>query len=177
MCCCFNPHTGLINKRTSQNLVYVVIWSRKRLSATNIRWATYVIMVVADVLVPNRRQEISNRHDDSAVSAISMNHFLQIYKSCCSEWTCEWDGEVENPSWLHCCHWFSPQWSYLRPSYLHNGISHTGKMTSLYWIRACGYRQVSNIRRTLEGNKIIDHSDVVGASPVGAAPTTSSFST
>ena len=35
------------------------------------------------------------------------------------------------------------------------------------------YRQVSNIRRTLVGNKIIDHSDVVGASPVGAAPTTS----
>ena len=37
------------------------------------------------------------------------------------------------------------------------------------------YRQVSNIRRTLVGNKIVDHSDVVGASPVGAAPTTSSF--
>ena len=27
------------------------------------------------------------------------------------------------------------------------------------------------------GNKIVDHSDVVGASPVGTAPTTSSFST
>ena len=40
-----------------------------------------------------------------------------------------------------------------------------------------GYRQVSNIRRTLVGNKIVAHSDVVGASPVGAAPTTSSFST
>ena len=39
------------------------------------------------------------------------------------------------------------------------------------------YRQVSNIRRTLVGNQIVDHSDVVGASPVGAAPTTSSFST
>ena len=39
------------------------------------------------------------------------------------------------------------------------------------------YRQVSNIRRTLVGNKIVDHPDVVGASPVGAAPTTSSFST
>ena len=38
------------------------------------------------------------------------------------------------------------------------------------------YRQVSNIRPTL-GNKTVDHSDVVGASPVGAAPTTSSFST
>ena len=39
------------------------------------------------------------------------------------------------------------------------------------------YRQVSNIRRTLVGNKIVDHWDVVGASPVGASPTTSSFST
>ena len=39
------------------------------------------------------------------------------------------------------------------------------------------YRPVSNIRRTLVGNEIVDHSDVVGASPVGAAPTTSSFST
>ena len=39
------------------------------------------------------------------------------------------------------------------------------------------YRQVSNIRRTLVRNIIVDHSDVVGASPVGAAPTTSSFST
>ena len=39
------------------------------------------------------------------------------------------------------------------------------------------YRQVSNIRRTLVGDEIVDHSDVVGASPVGAAPTTSSFST
>ena len=39
------------------------------------------------------------------------------------------------------------------------------------------YRKVSNIRHTLVGNKIVDHSDVAGASPVGTAPTTSSFST
>ena len=39
------------------------------------------------------------------------------------------------------------------------------------------YRKTSNIRRTLVGNKIVDNSDVVGALPVGAAPTTSSFST
>ena len=39
------------------------------------------------------------------------------------------------------------------------------------------YRKTSNIRRTLVSNKIGDHSDVVGASPVGVAPTTSSFST
>ena len=41
----------------------------------------------------------------------------------------------------------------------------------------CMYRQVYNIRRILLSNKIVDRSDVVGASPVGAAPTTSSFST
>ena len=39
------------------------------------------------------------------------------------------------------------------------------------------YCQTSNISHTLQGNDIGDHSDVVGASPVGAAPTTSSFST
>ena len=38
------------------------------------------------------------------------------------------------------------------------------------------YCQTSNIIHTLIGNKIVDPSDVVGASPVGAAPTTSSFS-
>ena len=42
---------------------------------------------------------------------------------------------------------------------------------------ATEYRQVSNIIRTLVGNYIVDHSDVAGASPVGATPTTSSFST
>ena len=39
------------------------------------------------------------------------------------------------------------------------------------------YFQTSNISHALEGNEIVDHSDVVGASPVGAAPTTPSFST
>ena len=44
-------------------------------------------------------------------------------------------------------------------------------------INSSAYRKISNARRTLVGNEIVDHSDVVGASPVGAAPTTSSFST
>ena len=39
------------------------------------------------------------------------------------------------------------------------------------------YRETSNISHILVGNKLDEHSDVVGASPVGAAPTTSSFST
>ena len=39
------------------------------------------------------------------------------------------------------------------------------------------YRQTSNISHTCVGNIIVDQSDVVVASPVGAASTTSSFST
>ena len=39
------------------------------------------------------------------------------------------------------------------------------------------YRKTSDISRTLISNKIVDHSDAFGASPAGAAPTTSSFST
>ena len=39
------------------------------------------------------------------------------------------------------------------------------------------YRKAANISRTLVGNKIVDNSDVDGASPVGGAPTTSSFLT
>ena len=39
------------------------------------------------------------------------------------------------------------------------------------------YRQTSNTSHTLVGNKIGVHSDAVGAPPVGAPPTTFSFST
>ena len=44
-------------------------------------------------------------------------------------------------------------------------------------IDTLAYCKTSNISRTFVGNKIVDNSDVVGASPVSAAPTTSSFST
>ena len=37
------------------------------------------------------------------------------------------------------------------------------------WVKRL-YRKTSDISRTLIGNKIVDNSDVVGASPVGAAP-------
>ena len=50
-------------------------------------------------------------------------------------------------------------------------------MKFIFWFAQPSYRKTSNISRTLVGNKIIDNSDVVGASPVGATPTTSSFST
>ena len=37
------------------------------------------------------------------------------------------------------------------------------------------YRKISIMRRFLIGNEIVDHSDIAEASPVSAAPTTSSF--
>ena len=58
-----------------------------------------------------------------------------------------------------------------------NTIWFCSQHCSCQWSSRSKYRKISNTRRTLVGNKIVDHSDVVGASPVGAAPTTSSFST
>ena len=52
-------------------------------------------------------------------------------------------------------------------------ISPAIKTELAFW----NYRKTSGISRALVGNNIVDNSDVVGASPVGAAPTTSSFST
>ena len=47
-----------------------------------------------------------------------------------------------------------------------------------HFMAECRYcRQTSNISSTLVGNKIVDHSDVVGATPDGAVPITSSSST
>ena len=53
----------------------------------------------------------------------------------------------------------------------------TGPPHGAFLPLCCNYHQTFNIRGTIVGNKLVDHSDVVGASPVGAAPTTSSFST
>ena len=46
----------------------------------------------------------------------------------------------------------------------------------MYKNELINYRQNSDLSRTLVGNKLVDQTDVVGASPVGAAPSTSSFS-
>ena len=46
----------------------------------------------------------------------------------------------------------------LRPSYLHNGISYTDKMTSLYWIRPWWSRDHFNIKMSFTsiGNLIVE---------------------
>ena len=44
---------------------------------------------------------------------------------------------------------------------------YSGNLPAVFTSLLSVYRQVSNIRRALVGNLIFDHSDVVGASPVG----------
>ena len=85
---------------------------------------------------------------------------------------CVWDEK-----WLHnwIAHWII-EWTINSPICSFRSSNYTKlKVATEVWI--IKYRKISNIRRTLVGNTIVDHSDVVGASPVGAAPTTSSFST
>ena len=50
---------------------------------------------------------------------------------------------------------------------------HLNSKVEFFWILT--YCQTSNISHTFIGNKLVDHSVVVGTSPVGAAPTISSF--
>ena len=61
--------------------------------------------------------------------------------------------------------------------FIGNASNINRQMFEIYIFKINTYRKTSNISRTLVGSKIVDNSDVVGASPVGAAPTTSSFST
>ena len=55
-------------------------------------------------------------------------------------------------------------------------FQYSKRLVSFYFLKK-NYRQVSNIGAPKLAKKIVDNSDVVGASPVGAAPTTSELST
>ena len=55
-------------------------------------------------------------------------------------------------------------------------ITPYGKIVRIY-DRYDLIKHTFNIRRTREGDKIVDYPHVAGASPVGPAPTPSSFST
>ena len=66
------------------------------------------------------------------------------------------------------------KWTGQRPCILQSLTSLQIKYTSLVTINE-NYHRTCNISCNLFGNKFFDYSDVFGASPVGAAPTTSSF--
>ena len=75
--------------------------------------------------------------------------------------------------------WNDLIWSIHEEHYNQSKTCKSGESYLYEWLNIVFYiyRQISNIGRALVGSKIVNHSDVVGALPVGAAPTTSSFST
>ena len=71
-------------------------------------------------------------------------------RSCLVKWYSMWRNVLEKYSCKHC--WRTSAWNVCINIHYEN------------------YRQNPNISHTWTGNKIVDPSDVVGASPVGAAP-------
>ena len=89
------------------------------------------------------------------------------------------DQTVETGPWWGCQVFLVTTW--IIPSY---GLGRIWRKTNtnanhmMIWNHSTnGYGHTSNISCTLEGNKFVDHRDVIGASPVDAATTTSPFLT
>ena len=100
-----------------------------------------------------------------------------IFDRCCRSWAAETPVKYESET-KHLTNMFTKSETFSF-GWINEGGSAClvtpTRGTVCTWDQA--YRKTSTISRTLVGNEIVDNSDVVGASPVGAAPTTSSFST
>ena len=86
--------------------------------------------------------------------------FLRFQLTIFTHWFRYWLGPVQATS-----HYLNQWWLVYWRIYASLGLNELN------------YHQTSTISCTLVDNNIVDHSDVVWASPVADAPTTSSFST
>ena len=87
-------------------------------------------------------------------------------------WCCQTTSHYMSQCWPRS---LSP-YGVIRPQWVNITKRHsTLALRDKLWSISCEYRKTSNINHTLSGNKIVDHSDVVGALPVSTAPTTPSF--
>ena len=141
-----------------------VCWYSSRGDDSNIHQPTCLNAMVEDALVPNRHRAISNHHAHLNMLQCHMDHIMQhIYIS--SPIPAGISNHMPNKVWneitypilysgwnylsMYAGPWFNKKISsyqyrksycgdktILRPSYLHNGISYTGKTTSLHWVRA-----------------------------------------
>ena len=148
-------------------------------------WPTYVTMIIADVLLPIRPQAIGNyHHADGCMTtdvfwmcvsfSLHMCALVSIIiparKTTKKGLCCHAIHKVLEPGHIFTKATVLLQWSPLNFRTIDDS-KYAHAVLALERI----YRKTSNIRRTWVSNKIVDHSYVVGASPVGAAPTTSSF--
>ena len=99
-------------------------------------WFHSVRLRVCSIIKANKPDQVTKRQHWIAEAS----SFCDFHKQCCTEIleTRQYPGDwinIKMPSYQyrksHC-----GDKTILRPSYLHNGLSYTGKMTSLYWIRA-----------------------------------------
>ena len=120
----------------------------------------------------------ANEFNCHLADKFSQNKYLYIY-------TIIQDVRVQDVGWFIYSHFFVlSSWNLffqskinVRQSLLKPVFWHGNRLYGLCLSFPTDYCQTSNISHTWVGDEIVDHSDVVGASPVGAAPTTSSFST
>ena len=124
--------------------------------------AVWYIDILWNTLLPFAKQHFQNnfrKHDDNA----TFRHSKIITTFLLQDYFIEMEQTVLLVAWTQPHRtpgpWFNikmPSYQYrkshcgdktiLRPSYLHNGISYTGKMATLYWIRA---PNLSELRQTL----------------------------
>ena len=116
---------------------------------------------------------LTHRYELTKVSHIMVYVCVETERpSPCQRW-CRWFAlDIFLYKWQRNCHWILVD---LRGSCVLASAIHC--MYSLCMFMYCTYRQASNVNHPLVGSKIVDHSNVAGASPVGAAPTTSPLST
>ena len=132
----------------------------------------------------------SSFHDDFADScASSVENLVEAFFQ---QGSCFWDTTIDNLDaflkWQMCQLLFSDHYVFglmhwglnkmlTFPDNILKYISFKESNSFLKFVPKSLSDSTCKIKCTLAGYKIVDHSDVIGASPVGAAPTTSSFST
>ena len=130
------------------------------------------VLIYYNIKIPSHRQTNSHHKEDHLIFILIISIFgnmVFILKQCPC---CPYVGHYL--SWGSLARWYLPRQMFLPPSRVDLAVD-CGIYTNTAHNKI--YGQTSNISCTLVGNKLVDHSDVVGASPVGTAPTTSSFST
>ena len=120
---------------------------------------------------------VVQKADDTLAVHVGLSIFASLALSCLSLYLIIWDPVVSKDSIMSAITgiWmffslFKMIMDCVSGVLINNAVSIVGKGESCY-ISDVKYRQASNISRTLVGDKRVDYSDV------GAAPTTSSFST
>ena len=154
---------------TSLTIVYSTVYSRRRSKKTSKLHRASLAFVLGIHRWPVNSQRTQRASNAENISIWWCHHATEEMLVSC---TCGKHACIRLPG-----RWLLTVW----PTIATPACLHWKELILLWSLRGLSkwvdYRKTSTISRTLVGNKVVDNSDVVGASPVGAAPTTSSLST